>query len=372
MGLRFRKSVKICKGVRVNFGKTGASVSVGTKGLHYTAHTSGRRTTSIGIPGTGLSYVSSSGGRRKKRSQSYQFPEHEKCQTNETYVENCSMVDDYNELIDQITTLHEQCSEKIDWEAIKNEEAPFDMEQMGPNEKRARQEYDDYKPSFLGKFIPSLDDKRMQELENKIIEGRDEDQRIIAEWGNRTILASKILRGNIDKYFEVISEVDPFKQILDFGSDFEIGTDDPSMIEVEFHAKTQKVVPNHVPSLTKTGKVSSKPMTKTNHFDIAQDYICSCVLRVAREMFALLPIETVIIHVVDTIENSAGDSYTATVLSVLIHRNQLEYINFDMIDPSDLIETFQCNMTFKKTQGFKPVSRIEFSSLKGVNNNENL
>lgn len=65
MGLRFRKSVKICKGVRVNFGKTGASVSVGTKGLHYTAHTSGRRTTSIGIPGTGLSYVSSSGGRRK-------------------------------------------------------------------------------------------------------------------------------------------------------------------------------------------------------------------------------------------------------------------------------------------------------------------
>ena len=159
--------------------------------------------------------------------------------------------------------------------------------------------------------------------------------------------------------------MDPFKQILDFGSDFEIGTDDPSMIEVEFHAKTQKVVPNHVLSLTKTGKVSSKPMTKTNHFDIAQDYICSCVLRVAREMFALLPIETVIIHVVDTIENSAGDSYTATVLSVLIHRKQLEYINFDMIDPSDLIETFQCNMTFKKTQGFKPVSRIEFPSLKG-------
>ena len=35
MGLNFRKSVKICKGVRVNFGKKGASLSVGTKGCRY-------------------------------------------------------------------------------------------------------------------------------------------------------------------------------------------------------------------------------------------------------------------------------------------------------------------------------------------------
>ena len=58
MGLRFRKSIKICKGMKLDFGKTGTSVSFGTRGLHYTVHTSGRRTTSVGIPGTGLSYTS--------------------------------------------------------------------------------------------------------------------------------------------------------------------------------------------------------------------------------------------------------------------------------------------------------------------------
>ena len=57
MGLRFRKSIKLAPGVRVNLGKKSASVSVGGKGAHYTVSSTGRRTSSVGIPGTGLSYV---------------------------------------------------------------------------------------------------------------------------------------------------------------------------------------------------------------------------------------------------------------------------------------------------------------------------
>ena len=57
MGLRFRKSVSIIPGVKLNFGKTGMSVSTGVPGFRKTFHTSGKVTTSIGIPGTGLYYV---------------------------------------------------------------------------------------------------------------------------------------------------------------------------------------------------------------------------------------------------------------------------------------------------------------------------
>ena len=56
MGLRFRKSVKIAPGVRVNFGKKSASVSFGGRGGRVTYSTSGRKTTTVGIPGSGLSY----------------------------------------------------------------------------------------------------------------------------------------------------------------------------------------------------------------------------------------------------------------------------------------------------------------------------
>lgn len=66
MGLRFRKSVKIAPGVRVNFSKKGVGMSVGTKGARYSVHSSGRRTTTVGLPGTGLYYTSSKGGSRKK------------------------------------------------------------------------------------------------------------------------------------------------------------------------------------------------------------------------------------------------------------------------------------------------------------------
>lgn len=65
MGLRFRKSVRICKGVRLNFNKNSFGISVGGKGYGYTVNSKGRRTAHVGIPGTGLSYTASSTKRKQ-------------------------------------------------------------------------------------------------------------------------------------------------------------------------------------------------------------------------------------------------------------------------------------------------------------------
>ena len=68
MGFRFRKSIKLAPGVRVNLGKKSASVSVGGKGAHYTVSSTGRRTSSVGIPGTGLSYAETHTAGKKQGS----------------------------------------------------------------------------------------------------------------------------------------------------------------------------------------------------------------------------------------------------------------------------------------------------------------
>lgn len=68
MGFRFRKSFKIAPGVRVNLNKKSASISVGTKGARITKSTSGRTTTTVGIPGTGISYSQSHTSKRKTSS----------------------------------------------------------------------------------------------------------------------------------------------------------------------------------------------------------------------------------------------------------------------------------------------------------------
>lgn len=56
MGFRFRKSFKIAPGVRVNVGKKSVGISAGVKGARVSVNSKGRKTTTVGIPGTGLSY----------------------------------------------------------------------------------------------------------------------------------------------------------------------------------------------------------------------------------------------------------------------------------------------------------------------------
>ena len=54
MSWRFRRSVRILPGVRLNFGKRGTSISVGGHGLTTTYGPSGVYQT-VSIPGTGIS-----------------------------------------------------------------------------------------------------------------------------------------------------------------------------------------------------------------------------------------------------------------------------------------------------------------------------
>lgn len=55
MGFRFRKSIKLFSGVRLNLSKSGVSASVGKPGATVNISERGTRTT-VGIPGTGVSY----------------------------------------------------------------------------------------------------------------------------------------------------------------------------------------------------------------------------------------------------------------------------------------------------------------------------
>lgn len=68
MGFRFRKSINLGKGVRINFNKKSAGISFGTKGARYSINSNGRRTASVGVPGTGLYYTKTSGGSSHKKT----------------------------------------------------------------------------------------------------------------------------------------------------------------------------------------------------------------------------------------------------------------------------------------------------------------
>ena len=298
MGLRFRKSIKLCKGVKLNLGSKSASISVGGKGFHQTFSTTGRTTSSVGIPGTGVSYQKSVNMKKGflglfGNNKDAPAPAVAAIDTNAE-----ERVREYEDAINTLRTIHTESDKTVDWNNITD-------------------------PGLKG-------------------------------------IADRILKGDTEAYLEVIALREPFEDLVDYGSEFEIGTDDPSKLEIEFDIKAEETIPVKSLSLTSAGKLAEKEMTKTAYYELMQDYVCSVMLKIARDSFALLPVKEVIVHATDTVLNPAtGNDETIALVSAVFDRASFEQINFERIDPSETVKSFRCNMDFKKTKGFSPVDLIE-------------
>ena len=72
MGLRFRRSVKLMPGVRMNLSGSGASFSFGGRGARINVSSRGTRAT-VALPGTGLSYTTTASGSRSGRRSAQQL-----------------------------------------------------------------------------------------------------------------------------------------------------------------------------------------------------------------------------------------------------------------------------------------------------------
>lgn len=67
MGLRFRRSIRVLPGIRINLSRSGLSTSVGVRGAHVTVgHGKVRET--VGVPGSGVSYTTMDSTRSEANS----------------------------------------------------------------------------------------------------------------------------------------------------------------------------------------------------------------------------------------------------------------------------------------------------------------
>lgn len=370
MGLRFRKSIKIAPGVKLNVNKKSVGMSIGGKGCTYSLNSSGRRTTTVGISGTGLSYSQTSGAKKSKStSRSYNSSaysqramiQQQKQEAKLAELESNKLeVDEYENYIDLIRNVHHECENTVQWNSISIAPAPFVKGEIGPAEAEARLNLENFVPTLVEKMFPKKAADRKSKLELALIESKEIDEASYQAWEESTVFANRILSGDIDAYYEAIITSNPFEDLVDFGSGFEFGTDDADTMEIEFMVKSEQVIPEKSKSLTKTGKLSEKNLSKTAYFDITQDYVCSCSIRLARELFALLPIQNVLVHATDQILNTAtGNSEEHTILSVMFSRERFNSTNFSKIDASDFVESFEHKMSFKKTTGLQSVERLQ-------------
>lgn len=293
MGLRFRKSVSLFPGVRLNLSKSGISVSSGVPGFRKTINTKGSVTTTVGIPGTGLYYVDTkkAGSNQSSRSRNTRtqptitqqqsttayapLPEaqtsYDRAPVNDTPPKTTKQVD-----ANTLKSIHKTADDTIDWTDI-----------------------------LVSPTAP--DDSYNQQM-----------------WEYYYSVAPDVLSGDIDTYLQLIYEVNPLDDLLEYGTNFEFGTDDSNVMEVEYTVNTDVL------------SRARQTMGRQEYNDLLQDFVCSLSIRIARDLFALLPINHAIIHTV--IDNQ-------TIMTIDFDRQNLSKVKFGFIDPSDTVKKFYFRST---------------------------
>ncbi|WP_428026839.1 hypothetical protein [Arcobacter sp.] len=277
-------------------------------------------------------------------------------------------VEVYENYIEQIQSLHKEGSEKIDWVALKNEQPPIEPLLEYTKKQEAEFIYNNFKPNFFQKIFIRVE-KKKQSLLKKVEEAKNIDEqnyeqnkinykKEFNDWKEQVELATKILNNQEEAFLDVIKQLNPFDEINNLGTKLEFKLNN-NHLYIDLNVHSQNIIPTESRSLLKSGKLSLKNIPKSLYNEIYQDYVCSAILRVAREIFALLPIDKIIISAEDELLNkSTGHTELLPILSVLIYRETFENLNLNLIDTSDSMINFVHNMDFKKTTGFKAIDKI--------------
>ncbi len=283
-------------------------------------------------------------------------------------------VEEFENYIDRITSIHTHNPAKLDWNEISLREKPKEPQFSNANEEKTQQIISNYKPSFFDKVF-KREMKKRKELNSYLEKARAKDKKqhkvrvkkyetALENWQIEKDLAERISNNDFESFSKVLNQLNPFQEISDLGSEIEFTFKESQPLLVKVNVHSSDLVPKQKKSVLKSGKLSLKNMPKGEFFEIYQDYVCGVVLRIANEIFALLPLKGLVINAVDDLLNtSTGHIEEQIILSVAIPRTTLESLNLEFIDPSDSLENFVHNMNFKKTKGFEIVDEINWENL---------
>ena len=120
MGFRYRKSINLGGGFRINLSKSGVGYSWGTKGFRVTRTASGKTRKTYSIPGTGISYVDEEGSNsnRSRRQRNSYTPPSSSHQNTEHLIESADISQFKKTEIDSISRSIERTLKANHWGTI--------------------------------------------------------------------------------------------------------------------------------------------------------------------------------------------------------------------------------------------------------------
>lgn len=277
-------------------------------------------------------------------------------------------VSSWENYVDDLISVHVDLADAISWKEIAASPKPEEPRLANDNELEARKALETYTPGFFD-FLAGGSTKRRKQLEDKLAQAPKADQdafnsrmakykKAISEWETDTSLARRLLSGEETAIAEVIKEFQDFEKEALIGSAVIFEIDDGAVHAMpEVH--TDEIIPNYRRKQLASGKLSETKMPAGQFNELYQDYVCSVALKVAGDLFQILPFDEVYVTCKTTMLNSkTGHQELTPILSVQFVRNTFMRLNLASIDPSDSMTNFNHVMSFKKTKGFDAVEPI--------------
>lgn len=300
------------------------------------------------------------------------------------YNQAVQTVSDYERYLSKLISVHEErTTNPIDWEAITRQDPPKPPVRSSAHEEQALSELIAFRPGLKDKLLGRVE-KRIGQMEERVAAAKNADdeeyQQLCRTHEEQVItleqqqsLARRILAGELEAYAEAFNNSNAKEWLGEFGSTISINVqslseqqNSPStvVLDATIKVESEEVIPDQDYRVLKRGGLSSKPMAKTKYYGLYQDYVCGAVLRTASELFALFPVNHIIVTATDMLVNSAtGRIEDTPLVSVVIPREAFDYLYLPSIDPSDAMANFKHNMSFAKTKGFRAVKALSFEDL---------
>jgi len=389
MGFRFRKSIKLAPGIRINFSGSGASLSFGPRGASVSVGSRGTYL-NTGIPGTGLY----SRERLDKPSRSQNTSSGKVSVSLKVGVNDDGTLhfldQDGNAASEQFVSLakqqqpevirhlmQEKCEEingsiNILGEIHLGTSNPLIKPIFNPGtfDSQKPELPVENKPGFFGKFFSGIVNKIKEEnisamclYEATLARWKDAEKRFVANENSRQYFIEKaiykdmpameqFLEGNLN---DIVwpRETNVSFDIVEYGKQVNIDIDLPEIEDM----------PNKIASMPQRNfKLSIKEMSDAQVRKLYLRHIHSVVFRVVGETFAALPVlqKIVISGFSQRPDSSTGVTQDDYLISVIVDRSRWEEIDFNNLNSLDIVEAigrFEVRRDINdRTGACKPIS----------------
>lgn len=280
-----------------------------------------------------------------------------------------SAVEEWEEYIAKLVSVHVDLSDAIDWEELSKRKKPIEPKANRIYENEAELALNMFKPKFFD-FLSGGSEKKRTKLQIRLKESIEQDKRkfilakaehteSVIEWQEDLKLSKELLAGKTSAINKVLSELQTFSEDDLIGSRVRFILNKNTLHAIpEVHGN--EIIPDYRRKQLASGSLSQTKMPKGDFNDLYQDYVASVALKVAGDTFHLLPIEEVYVTCVTSMLNSqTGHQELTPILSVQFLKPTFSKLNLLGIDPSDSLNNFNHNMKFKRTKGFEKIESLQ-------------